>query len=289
MNKFAFVSQKEENILGWDSTPNASAFTETTKAEQLSALQRLLEPLRTIQNPNLITSFYSLGTGESRHEILKSLVLGTRAGGTPVRLCLLGGLDAGRAETVAAAAEVLKRLTLRPALAQDYAVFGYPCVYPDGFAVARSRDGVFGELESGRGTELEKSYGLFFSGEYHRIVPNGMIILRSGAEQSASFCARVNSKLIAKEVVEPVLRRLGSLVPVAENPVEVYSTADASQSRQPLDGRWFRPPAAKLWPFEIELNVPSLVPFETRVQVLVLATLDILRAYREFACHGGDL
>ncbi|NBV87810.1 MAG: hypothetical protein EBS01_16415, partial [Verrucomicrobia bacterium] len=245
MNKFASISQTGRGSPDWASAPNATACEGTTSAAYGSALQRLLEPLRTLQNPSLITSIYPLITGESRHEILKSLVLGTRAGGTPVRLCLFGGLDAGRSETVAAAVEVLKRLTLRPSLAQDYAVFGYPCVYPDGFEVEGSRDGVSGELESGRGTELEKSYGLFFSGEYHRIAPNGMIMLRSGAEQSVFFRARVNSKLIAREVVEPVLRRLGSLVSVEEEPVAVYSTAEATGCRQPLDGRWFRPPAVR--------------------------------------------
>ena len=289
MNKVASISPKGfygPERASFKNSPNPGGPQNTVPG---SALPGLLETLRTLQNPSLITSVYPLGTGESRHEILKCLVLGKRAGGTPVRVCLFGGLDRARPETVAAAAEVLRLLTQGPSLAQDYAVFGYPCVYPDSLEVNVSRDGGSGGIGARRGADLESRYGLFFSREYHRIVPNGIIMLRSGAEDSVSFRATVNSAIIASEVVKPVLHRLRNLVPVQDDPVDVYSMAEESRRGQSLNGRLPPHPGAQPWPFEIGLEVPAQVSFEIKVQALVLATLDILRAYREFACHGGEL
>jgi hypothetical protein len=257
-----------------------------------------LEPLQTLQNPSLVTSLYPISIGEARYKLTKSLVLGKRAGGAPIRLSVFGGIDAERSETVHAAARLLMLLTLKTSLAQDYAVFGYPWVNPAGFTdssgalsgVAKNIPANQVEREMARRwqTDPYAPDALFLRAEFQRIAPHGIITLRSTGT-SSSLCATVNSALIGKEVVAPALHRLKGLVPVHEEPVKVLPTDMEDRWNRFLEGHLIPHPDAPVWPFEIELDVPANVSFEVRTQVLILATLDILRSYREFVCHGGDL
>jgi hypothetical protein len=99
----------------------------------------------------------------------------------------------------------------------------------------------------------------------------------------------VNSALIADEVVKPALLRVRNLVAVDDNPVAVLTEDVASRGRRYGGGGLVPSPETQSWPFEIEIFAPGHANEEVRVQVLVLAALDILRSYRVFYCHGGDL
>jgi hypothetical protein len=253
-----------------------------------STLARTLPPLRSLQNPSLITSVYPLSIEGTRHEITKFLVLGKRAGGTPVRLSLFGGLDSGHTDSVDAAARLLTLLTLSPALAEDYAVFGYPCVNPSGFDSESPPILSGSPLAERWSSNPESTDCLFFRAEFRRIAPNGIIILRSTGA-SEGLRAKVNSTLIADEVVRPALLRLRNLVAVDDNPVAVLTEDAASRQRRFGKGELIPSPETQPWPFEIEIFAPGHANDEVRVQVLVLAALDILRSYRVFSCHGGDL
>lgn len=250
--------------------------------------ESLLQALRSTKNPSLVTSIYPINLGQARYEILKSLVLGKRAGGTPIRLALFGGLDPGKTETIAAVAKLLMLLTLGPTLAEDYAVFGYPWIHPGGFAADGTSNKASGELATRWADDSEAPDALFFRGEFQRIAPNGIITLRS-TENSNALRARANSSIISEEVVKPALHRLKSLVLVQENPVEVISRDESYRRSQFVNGRLIPYPDTQPWPLDIELEVPAHLSLEIKVQVLVLATLDILRTYRAFVCHGGDL
>ena len=245
-------------------------------------------PLRSLQNPSLVTSVYPLSIEGGRHEMTKFLVLGKRAGGTPLRLSLFGGLDPGQPESVEAAVRLLTLLTLSPALAEDYAVFGYPCVNPSGFAT-ESPPVLSGKSLAERWkSSPESSDCLFFRAEFQRVAPNGIITLRSTGT-SEGLRAKVNGALIASEVVKPALLRLRNLVAVDDNPVAVFREDEASRRRRSVDGGLIPIPETPPWPFEIEIFAPGDASEEVRAHILVLAALDILRSYRMFSCIGGDL
>lgn len=253
-----------------------------------SAPQGLLKPLLALQNPGLISSVYPVSIGTVRHEIHKFLVLGKRAGGTPIRLSLFGGVDPGCTDTISAVVKVLTLLTLGPALAQDYAVFGYPWVAHSGFEEKRDLDETNTVLASRWKADPEAPDALFFRAEFQRISPNGIITLRS-SKTADSLRANVNSRVIAEDVVKPALLRLKSLMPVHENPVAIFSMDAAARREQFMDGRLIPSPDTQPWPFEVELVVPVEFSPELKVQTLVLATLDVLRSYRAFVCLGGEL
>jgi hypothetical protein len=215
-------------------------------------------------------------------------VLGRRAGGSPIRLSLFGGLDAGRTETIAAIAKLLTKLTQGLRMAQDYAVFGYPLVYPGGFAATSSSSCQFKDLAHRWKVDSMAPDAVFFRTEFQRTLPHGIITLRSH-ENSGFLFANVNSEVIGQEVVKPVLLNLRGLVRVQENPVKVFSTSQTNRRKQFLNGRLMPNPDTEPWPFEIELVVPAQLPFEVKLEALILATLDLLRGYRTFICHGGEL
>jgi hypothetical protein len=253
-----------------------------------ASLAHILHPLLSIQNPSLIPSVYPLIIEGARHEITKCLVLGKRAGGTPVRLSLFGGLDPGAHETVDAAARLLTLLALGPAHAEDYAVFGYPCVNPSGFAREASPAAAQSRIAERWSSSPGAADCLFFRAEFQRIAPNGIIRLHSTGE-AEGLRAQVNSALIAGEVVKPALLRLRNLVTVEDNPVNVLAEDAKSRRQRYHAGGLIPSPETQPWPFEIDLFAPHGASEEVRVQVLVLAVLDILRSYRAFSCHGGDL
>lgn len=288
MNAEIQADSREHELYRVADAMDASPLLRGTHESSVCPIALRLHPLRSIQNPSLVTSVYPLNIEGTRHEIVKFLVLGKRVGGTPVRLSLFGGIDPGQPDTLDAAARLLTLLALSPALAEDYAVFGYPCVNPSGFA-SESTSATSGNPLAERWRSVPEShYSLFFCAEFRRIAPGGIIRLRSTGE-SAGLRARVNSALIASEVVKPALLRLRHLVAVDDNPVDVFTEDAAARSRRHGEGGLIPSPETQPWPFEIEIFAPGYATHEVRVQVLVLATLDILKSYRIFSCHGGDL
>src|SRR5689334_2900630 len=99
----------------------------------------LLDPLFGLESPSLHTQRHPVTIGRDLYEIPKLLLLGARGGGTPIRIAIFAGLDAGHLETVAAAARLLLQLELNPALARDYALFAYPIVNAAGFGPDHER------------------------------------------------------------------------------------------------------------------------------------------------------
>ncbi len=281
--------QVESSLTPFDCTPQNSVNLPLDGVCSKRNAFSLLEPLRALQHPSLITSVYPLTIGGVRHEITKSLVLGKRAGGVPMRVSLFGGLDPGHTETISAVVKLLMLLTLGPSLSQDYAVFGYPLVHPGGFEDNKTPCELSpGELALRWKLDAEAHDALFFRAEFQRISPHGIITLRS-TEKTNSLRAHVNSSVIAQDVVAPALRRLRTLVPVEADPVMIIPRDEAGRQARFLAGHLSPYPETQPWPFEIEIEVPAQATSEEKIQVLVLAILDILRSYRTFLCHGGEL
>src|ERR1700737_4740264 len=56
--------------------------------------------------------------------------IGPRGGSVPIRLALLGGIQSEDLLSTNAIVKLLVELDLAPLLAQDFALFGYPCANP---------------------------------------------------------------------------------------------------------------------------------------------------------------
>jgi hypothetical protein len=185
--------------------------------------------------PSLISSTHPVTVGGKRHELHKFLVLGN-ARWNAVRVCLLGGMDPGRTETICAAARILMFMTLSPSLAQDYAIFGFPWVANSGFEEQKSNLEQPATLESLWQADSKANDALFLRAEFQRESrPMAYITFRS-SDRATALGASVNSKVIAGEVVAPASLRLGALILSRNNPVQVFAT-DAPHRRKRFEER----------------------------------------------------
>ena len=245
----------------------------------------LILPLFENDSASIVANAHSIVLDGEHYELPKLLLLGERGGGVPIRVGIFAGLDAGRVETVAAAARLLLQCELSPALARDYAIFGYPIVNVRGF-------GTEPETQPSFQQRWRRSPGdddaRFFRGELQKLAHNGIIQLRSSLVNT-TFTATTRSALLAKEVVAPALNALRHLVPVGDDPVRVLSPSAEARRADFAAGRLLPEPSQKPWPFEIELYAPGSAEPGARATALFLATLHILRNYRRFISHGGEL
>ncbi|MEI6714725.1 MAG: hypothetical protein WCO60_13295 [Verrucomicrobiota bacterium] len=271
------MNNKTQSWLG--TLGSESLDTQETTAESL------LEPLYESENPALLANRQIFTVRGAKLEIPKLLLLGNRKGGVPLRVGLFAGLDAGRLETVAAVSRLLLQFSLTPALAEDYALFSYPIVNPAGFSPARTSAE---ELQERWGKNPGDADAHWFRSEFHRIAHHGIITFRSNG-QNQGFAASVRSKIIAEEVVAPAIDAMKSLVPIDKDPIRILPTNLNSRRGEFSRGRLIPVPETKPWPFEIELFAPEIASADGRSQVLMLATLQILRGYRRFIAQGGDL
>lgn len=254
------------------------ALPETTAAS-------LLSPLFEAESPSLVAHSEAVSIRGEYYEIPKLLFLGERGGGTPIRVGLFAGFDAGRLETVAAVARLILQMELCPTLARDYAVFGYPVVNAPGFGPDRVSPAV---LQGRWASKQEDADARFFRGELARAAHHIIIQLRSSGVNT-TFSATTRSDLLAQEVVAPALRSLSPIVPVAPDPVRVLADNAHARHADHAAGRLIPNPSRQPWPFEVELYAPAAAQVEARAAALYLATLQILRGYRRFIAHGGEL
>jgi hypothetical protein len=243
----------------------------------------LLAPLFEIESPSMLAHRQAVAIGEETYELPRMLFLGQRGGGVPIRVGIFAGFDAGRLETVAAIARLLLQFELSPAAAREYAIFAYPIVNAPGFGpdqVSHAR------LQGRWAKNPREADAAFFRSELERLGHHGLIQLRSSAVNPA-FTATTRSALLAREVVAPALKSLEALVPVDAEPVRVLPSTLAARATDRAAGRLV--PSWEPWPFEIELFAPAAANPALRASALFLATLQILRRYRRFIAHGGEL
>jgi hypothetical protein len=245
----------------------------------------LLAPLHALESPSLLAHTQTISIGVEPYELSKFLLLGARGGGVPIRVGIFAGFDAGRLDTVAAAARLLLQGELSPALVRDYALFAYPIVNAAGFGPDHAPHAA---LQHRWAHSPDEDDARFFRLELERAKHHGIIQLRSSGVNSA-FTATSRSELLAREVIAPALRTLTPFVPVGEDPVRVLSACADARQVDFEAGRLLPDPLRKPWPFEIELYAPASGEPGVRACALFLAVVQILHRYREFIAHGGEL
>jgi hypothetical protein len=269
----------------------AFASPETTQrpsapSQETLSFDALLAPVfETAQDSSsLLASRQLLEVGERTVELPHFLLLGQRGGGTPVRVALFGGLDAGRAETVHAVSRLLLQYELAPRLATDFAVFAYPIVNATGFGESRMPLGVFERrLADDRGGDVR-----FFKHELGKWGFDGLITLRVD-DAAEGFHAVHRSAVIGREVLEPALRAIAPSLPL-RSPARTFRPGDPlARVDEIAQGKLAAFAAGPPYPFEIEVYAPGAVSFEERISGLFLIVQEILRGYRRMIAHAADL
>jgi hypothetical protein len=245
----------------------------------------LLEPLFELRSASLLAQTRAVTIDGEQYELPKMLLLGARGGGVPIRVGIFAGFDAGGLDTVAATVRLLLQGELSPALIRDYALFAYPVVNAPGFGPDRAPHAALQHRWARNSGDEDARY---FRSELGRIGHHVIIQLRSSGVNTA-FTATTRSELLAREVVGPALRSLAPLVPVGGEPVRVLSPSVEARRADFAAGRLLPDPVRRPWPFEIELYAPGGQPSAVRACALFLAVVQILRRYRRFIAHGGEL
>lgn len=200
--------------------------------------------------------------------MIRSYVLiGPRGQGLPIRLALIAGLSAEDAIATAALAKTLIELDLASLLAQDYALFGYPQANPWTFG--------------GTGREFTSD---FWRGSVDPAVRflerelegNGFdaVIFIRGNQPISGFQIRTCSRLIATEVLWPAVGLAQRFVPLAPEPIRLWSSSGLEPSSIFNTGH-LRPR-----PFCLSLCTPRHQPGENQIAAIVFSLKQILYHYR---------
>jgi hypothetical protein len=86
---------------------------------------------------------------------------------------------------------------------------------------------------------------------------------------------QVSSKLIANEVLWPALEIVQRLVPLANEPVQIFPQLQISQLG----------PAS----FSLIIRTPGNVPSENQISAIAFSVKQILRHYRALVSYGDEL
>lgn len=246
-----------------------------TRSPVLESDENWLAPLNNLadRSPRLARwrSFHSGG------KVIPSFVLiGPRGRGLPIRLALIAGLSAGDTVATTALAKLLIELDLASLLAQDYALFGYPQANPrpwDGGGRAFTNDFWCGSVDPAVH---------FFEQEFERNGFDAVIFIR-GDQPISGFQIRTCSRLIATEVLWPAVELAQRFVPLASEPIRLWSPS-GFEPESIFNTGHLRPR-----PFCLSLCAPRQQPGENQISAIVFSLKQILHHYRAAIRYAGYL
>jgi hypothetical protein len=236
-----------------------------------STLQ-LVEPLFELAagSSSLLGSRHPVRAAGRNFELPKFLLLGQRAGGTPIRVAVLAGLHGSRTETTRAAVRLLEQLTESLSTARDYALFVYPILDIAGFASDEAPQGFARRFAEARPDDDVR----FFRTEVRKWAFSGIIELHAGAP-GEDFHARAGSQIIAENVTAPALQAI-SAATTTEIATIPWLREELSHSPHPA-------------PFELSFSAPSALAEEQSGEGLASLVRESLRHYRRLTAHAANL
>jgi hypothetical protein len=202
--------------------------------------------------------------------------IGPRGGRVPIRLALLAGLESGDLLATHAIVKLLVDLDLAPLLAQDFALFGYPMANPD------RTSGHFPDFNGDFWKSASDPVIQYFEQELTANELDGVFAVKAN-EPIAGFQIQVSSRVIASEVLWPVLELVQRLVPLASEPIQVFPQLPNNCHSLFSLGH------ARPGPFSLMIRTPKHVPVENQISAIVFSVEQILHHYRVLVSHADSL
>jgi hypothetical protein len=210
-------------------------------------------------------------------QVIPSYVfIGPRGGSVPIRLALLGQIEPEDLVSTNAILKLLVELELAPLFAKDFALFGYPVANPIGIS-RRSPD-----FSTDFWTDAPEPAIRYFE---HELAGNQLdgIIAAKGNEAISGFQIQVSSRLIATEVLWPILEVAQKLVPLATEPIQVFPPLQDSRHSHFSLGQ------SRPGPFSLVIRTPRFMPIENQISAIVFSVKQILHHYRTLVDYANKL
>ena len=167
-------------------------------------------------------------------------------------------------------------LDLAPLLAQDFALFGYPVANP------HRSSGHFSDFTGDFWKSASDPVIQYFEQELTDNELDGILAVKAN-EPIAGFQIQVSSRVIASEVLWPVLELVQRLVPLASEPIQVFP-------QRPNDCHsLFSLGHARPGPFSLMIRTPKHMPVENQISAIVFSVEQILHHYRVLVSHANSL
>jgi hypothetical protein len=249
-----------------------TAFSVSTSHELLTHLADA-DPAQQIWHPLDMLAEESPGLAKWRSIAVEGRVIpsyvfiGPRAGSVPVRLALLGGIQSEDLLSTSAIVKLLVELDLAPLLAQDFALFTYPVANPQ--RTSRGAPDFTSEFWAGASDPVIR----FFEQELTENELDGIIAVK-GNEPISGFQIQVSSRVIATEVLWPALELAQRLVPLASEPIQIFSRLESNRSSLFSLGH------SRPGPFNLIIRTPRHMPFENQISAISFSVKQILHHYR---------
>jgi hypothetical protein len=240
------------------------------------------DPAQQIWNPLDLLAAESASLAKWRCLALDSRVvpsyvfIGPRGGHVPIRLALLGGIESQDLLSTSAVVKLFVELDLAPLLAQDFALFGYPVANPRR-ASGSSADFNADFWKGGTDPTIR-----FFEQELAENELDGIIAVK-GNEPIAGFQIQVSSRVIATEVLWPALELVQRLVPLASEPIQIFSRLQNNRNSVFSLGH------ARPGPFSLLIRTPKHTPFENQISAITFSIIQILGHYRALVSQADSL
>lgn len=202
--------------------------------------------------------------------------IGPRGGRVPIRLALLAGIESGDCLSTDAIIKLLVGLDLAPLLARDFALFGYPVANP------HRSSGCCPDFTGDFWKSASDPVIQYFEQELTGNQLDGILAVKAN-EPIAGFQIQVSSRVIASEVLWPVLELVQRLLPLATQPVQVFPQL-ANNGHSVFSLGHARP-----GPFSLMIRTPKHMPVENQISAIVFSVEQILYHYRVLVSHADSL
>jgi hypothetical protein len=208
-------------------------------------------------------------------QVVPSYVLiGPRTGSVPIRLALVGGTRATDLLSTIAIVKVLLELHLAPLIAQDFALFAYPLANPARLTQPEP------DFDTSFWKDSADPVVRFFEHELTVDELDGMIAVR-GNEPVAGLQIQASSRVIAAEVLWRALELPQKIVPLATEPVQIFTRTEApTHSFSNL--RHLCPK-----PFSLIIRTPGNAPAANQISAVAFSIKQILFHYRSLVHQAG--
>jgi hypothetical protein len=202
--------------------------------------------------------------------------VGPRGGNVPTRLALLGRIDSEDLLSTDVIVKLLVEFDLAPLLAQDFALFAYPAANPHRTS-HRSPD-----FTSDFWTGASDPVVRFFEQELTENELDGVIAVK-GNEPISGFQIQVSSRVIATEVLWPALELAQRFVPLASEPIQIFTRVESNRCSLFSLGN------SRPGTFSILIRTPRHVPFENQISAIAFSVKQILHRYRALVSQADNI